>query len=108
MPPLSLQAEGAAEPAQLPPANGAGPGPGALPAGPALRENGVGPGLAALGSAEQREMQSLDTHIQETSKCRGPPGAGGGSPAAPGTAASLPPQPPTAAGDVRGVVVPLF
>ncbi|KAL9870305.1 uncharacterized protein GJ701_011116 isoform 2-T2 [Geothlypis trichas] len=63
----AVKAEGAAEPAQLPPANGAGPGPGALPAGPALRENGVGPGLAALGSAEQREMQSLDTHIQETS-----------------------------------------
>uniref|UniRef100_A0A8C5J8T3 Microtubule-associated protein n=1 Tax=Junco hyemalis TaxID=40217 RepID=A0A8C5J8T3_JUNHY len=59
--------EGGAEPAQLPPANGAGPEPGALPAAPALRENGVGPALAALGTADQREMQSLDTHIQETS-----------------------------------------
>ncbi|XP_064559788.1 microtubule-associated protein 4 isoform X8 [Zonotrichia leucophrys gambelii] len=58
--------EGGAEPAQLPPANGAGPEPGALPAAPALRENGVGPALAALGTADQREMQSLDTHIQET------------------------------------------
>ncbi|XP_054129135.1 microtubule-associated protein 4 isoform X1 [Melozone crissalis] len=58
--------EGGAEPAQLPAANGAGPEPGALPAAPALRENGVGPALAALGTADQREMQSLDTHIQET------------------------------------------
>ncbi|XP_039582515.1 microtubule-associated protein 4 isoform X12 [Passer montanus] len=55
----AVKAEGGAEPAQPPP-NGAGPGP-------ALRENGVGPGLAALSSADQREMQSLDTHIQETS-----------------------------------------
>ncbi|XP_059345707.1 microtubule-associated protein 4 isoform X6 [Ammospiza nelsoni] len=59
--------EGGAEPAQLPATNGTGPEPGALPAAPALRENGVGPALAALGTAEQREMQSLDTHIQETS-----------------------------------------
>ncbi|XP_064266649.1 microtubule-associated protein 4 isoform X5 [Passer domesticus] len=51
----AVKAEGGAEPP-----NGAGPGP-------ALRENGVGPGLAALSSADQREMQSLDTHIQETS-----------------------------------------
>ncbi|XP_059345390.1 microtubule-associated protein 4 isoform X2 [Ammospiza nelsoni] len=58
--------EGGAEPAQLPATNGTGPEPGALPAAPALRENGVGPALAALGTAEQREMQSLDTHIQET------------------------------------------
>nr|XP_030122741.3 microtubule-associated protein 4 isoform X1 [Taeniopygia guttata]XP_032602997.2 microtubule-associated protein 4 isoform X1 [Taeniopygia guttata] len=50
----AVKAEGGAEPAQLPPQNGAGPGP--------LRENGVGP-----APAEQREMQSLDTHIQETS-----------------------------------------
>ncbi|XP_041326159.1 microtubule-associated protein 4 isoform X2 [Pyrgilauda ruficollis] len=63
----AVKAEGGAEPAQLPPANGAGPGPGEPPAGPALRENGVGPGLAALSTADQREMQSLDTHIQETS-----------------------------------------
>lgn len=62
----AVKAEGGAEPAQLPPANGAEPGPGALPAAPALRENGVGPALAALGTADQREMQSLDTHIQET------------------------------------------
>ncbi|XP_066406021.1 microtubule-associated protein 4-like isoform X8 [Molothrus aeneus] len=63
----AVKAEGGVEPAQLPPANGAEPGPGALPAAPALRENGVGPALAALGTADQREMQSLDTHIQETS-----------------------------------------
>ncbi|XP_050827695.1 microtubule-associated protein 4 isoform X8 [Serinus canaria] len=63
----AVKAEGIAEPAQLPPANGAGPGPDALPAAPALRENGVGPALAALSTADQREMQSLDTHIQETS-----------------------------------------
>ncbi|XP_050827688.1 microtubule-associated protein 4 isoform X2 [Serinus canaria] len=62
----AVKAEGIAEPAQLPPANGAGPGPDALPAAPALRENGVGPALAALSTADQREMQSLDTHIQET------------------------------------------
>ncbi|KAM4792023.1 microtubule-associated protein 4 isoform 3-T4 [Cyanocitta cristata] len=61
----AVKAEGGAEPAQLPPANGAGPGP--VPAAPALRENGVGPALAALSTADQREMQSLDTHIQETS-----------------------------------------
>lgn len=60
----AVKAEGGAEPAQLPPANGAGPGP--VPAAPALRENGVGPALAALSTADQREMQSLDTHIQET------------------------------------------
>ncbi|XP_053792473.1 microtubule-associated protein 4 isoform X8 [Vidua chalybeata] len=63
----AVKAEGGAEPAQLPPANGAGPGPGALPAAPAPRENGVGPALAALGTADQRDMQSLGTHIQETS-----------------------------------------
>lgn len=81
-PPLSLQAEGGAEPAQLPPPNGAGPGPGEAPA---LRENGVGPALAALSTADQREMQSLDTHIQETSEYRrAPPGAGGREPGSPG------------------------
>ncbi|CAN8185200.1 unnamed protein product [Coccothraustes coccothraustes] len=81
----AVKAEGGAEPAQLPAANGAGPGPGALPAAPALRENGVGPALAALSTADQREMQSLDTHIQETSKCRrAPPGAGGREPGSPG------------------------
>ncbi|RMB93834.1 hypothetical protein DUI87_29711 [Hirundo rustica rustica] len=61
-----IKAEGGSEPEQLPPPNGAGPGPGALPAAPALRENGVGPALAALSAADQRETQSLDTHIQET------------------------------------------
>ncbi|XP_058277095.1 microtubule-associated protein 4 isoform X2 [Hirundo rustica] len=61
-----VKAEGGSEPEQLPPPNGAGPGPGALPAAPALRENGVGPALAALSAADQRETQSLDTHIQET------------------------------------------
>lgn len=56
-----------------------------MPAAPALRENGVGPALAALSTADQREMQSLDTHIQETSKCwRAPPGAGGREPGSPG------------------------
>uniref|UniRef100_A0A8C3QSN1 Microtubule-associated protein n=1 Tax=Cyanoderma ruficeps TaxID=181631 RepID=A0A8C3QSN1_9PASS len=93
----AVKAEGGAEPAQLPPPNGAGPGPGALPAVPAPRENGVGPALAALSTADQREMQSLDTHIQETSKWRrAPPGAGGREPGSPGhggVAASAAPRP---------------
>ncbi|XP_066058452.1 microtubule-associated protein 4 isoform X9 [Chamaea fasciata] len=63
----AVKAESGAEPAQPPPQNGAGPGPGALPAAPALRENGVAPAPAALGTADQRETQSLDTRIQETS-----------------------------------------
>ncbi|XP_058687452.1 microtubule-associated protein 4 isoform X2 [Poecile atricapillus] len=46
----ALKVEGGAEP------NGAGPGPGVLP------QNGVGP-----GPSDQREPQSLDSRIQETS-----------------------------------------
>lgn len=39
-------------------------------AGSALQENGVGPAVpTALSGGDQREIQSFETQIQETSKC---------------------------------------
>ncbi|KAM6422305.1 microtubule-associated protein 4 isoform 2-T4 [Rhynochetos jubatus] len=60
----TVKAEGSAEPGQLPPA----PANGELPAaGREPRENGVGPAApAAPSGGDQREIQSFETHIQET------------------------------------------
>lgn len=56
---MSLQAEGSVEPGQLP------PGP---PNGTETQENGVGPAGPRAGG-DQRDVQSFETQIQETSKC---------------------------------------
>ncbi|XP_021237810.1 microtubule-associated protein 4 isoform X4 [Numida meleagris] len=63
----TVKAEGSAEPGQLPPAPQNGEVR-AAQAGSALRENGVGPAVpTALGGGDQREIQSFETQIQETS-----------------------------------------
>ncbi|KAM9200549.1 microtubule-associated protein 4 isoform 3-T6 [Mergus octosetaceus] len=63
----TVKAEGSAEPGQLPPAPQNGEVP-AAPAGSEMRENGVGPAVpTALSGGDQREIQSFETQIQETS-----------------------------------------
>lgn len=57
------------EPGQLPPAPQNGEVT-AAQAGSEMRENGVGPAVpTALSGGDQREIQSFETQIQETSKC---------------------------------------
>ncbi|KAM6375033.1 microtubule-associated protein 4 [Alca torda] len=62
----TVKAEGSAEPGQLPaPQNGEVT---AAQAGSEMRENGVGPAApTALSGGDQREIQSFETQIQETS-----------------------------------------
>ncbi|XP_031464153.1 microtubule-associated protein 4 isoform X8 [Phasianus colchicus] len=63
----TVKAEGSAEPEQLPPAPQNGEVR-AAQAGSALQENGVGPAVpTALSGGDQREIQSFETQIQETS-----------------------------------------
>ncbi|XP_009883985.1 PREDICTED: microtubule-associated protein 4 [Charadrius vociferus] len=65
----TVKAEGSAEPGQLPPAPQNGEVT-AAQAGSEMRENGVGPAVpTALSGGDQREIQSFETQIQETSKC---------------------------------------
>ncbi|XP_069715222.1 microtubule-associated protein 4 isoform X4 [Phaenicophaeus curvirostris] len=63
----TMKAEGSVEPGQLPaaPQNGEVP---AAKTGAEMRENGVGPAApTALSGGDQREIQSFETQIQETS-----------------------------------------
>ncbi|XP_075603060.1 microtubule-associated protein 4 isoform X4 [Balearica regulorum gibbericeps] len=63
----TVKAEGSAEPGQLPPAPQNGEVT-AAQAGSEMRENGVGPAEpTALSGGDQREIQSFETQIQETS-----------------------------------------
>ncbi|XP_033918734.1 microtubule-associated protein 4 isoform X3 [Melopsittacus undulatus] len=63
----TVKAEGSAEPEQLPPAPQNGEVT-AAQAGSEMRENGVGPAVpTALSGGDQREIQSFETQIQETS-----------------------------------------
>ncbi|XP_074938180.1 microtubule-associated protein 4 isoform X1 [Phalacrocorax aristotelis] len=63
----TVKAEGSVEPGQLPPAPQNGEVP-AAQAGSEMRENGVGPAVpTALSGGDQREIQSFETQIQETS-----------------------------------------
>ncbi|XP_054674303.1 microtubule-associated protein 4 isoform X12 [Grus americana] len=63
----TVKAEGSAEPGQLPPAPQNGEVT-AAQAGSEMRENGVGPAVpTALSGGDQREIQSFETQIQETS-----------------------------------------
>ncbi|XP_075562629.1 microtubule-associated protein 4 [Pelecanus crispus] len=64
----TVKAEGSAEPGQLPPAPQNGEVT-AAQAGTEMRENGIGPAVpAALSSGDQREIQSFETQIQETTE----------------------------------------
>ncbi|XP_009282799.1 PREDICTED: microtubule-associated protein 4 isoform X1 [Aptenodytes forsteri] len=63
----TVKAEGSVEPGQLPPAPQNGEVT-AAQAGSEMRENGVGPAVpTALSGGDQREIQSFETQIQETS-----------------------------------------
>ncbi|KAM6281344.1 microtubule-associated protein 4 [Porphyrio hochstetteri] len=64
----TVKAEGSAEPGQVPPAPQNGEEATAARAGRETRENGVGPAAPAAPSVgDQREMQSFESQIQETS-----------------------------------------